>query len=183
MKTIKILILSLMIVSCGTRKTNVTKTEEKVKVETETVVKETETTQKESDTNIKETTKTEIDKETNVFTDITEITPQDNTKPASIKLPNGQIIDITNAKYRNEKKTDLSKEKTVSLSKYELLNKDLETALKINETLSKQNLELTNKSNQKQTERFSLSWWWLLWFLLLIPIWFGYRELKKHNVI
>lgn len=169
-----ILLSTLLIVSCGARKTSKSETTEKAKTETEIIAKETETKQSETNTNVKETKSTTIDKENNIVSEVTEITPDDKTKPALVKLPNGQIIDITNAKYRNVKTTDLSKEKTVSLSKYELVQKDLKTALKINNALIKQNKELLKQLETKDVDIKANNFW--NWFILIVCliafIWF-----------
>jgi len=169
------LFLLLFMTSCGSRKTNTEKVKEEVKIETSEVVTEKETTETKTDVNVKVDTKTKVDTEKNVVTDITEITPQDNSKPSTIKLPNGQTIDITNAKYRNEKTTDLSKEKTISISKYELLQKQLKEALRIAEKVNRQNIKLLSERKNKQTEK-TYSWWNLLWLLLIIPIYYFYRK-------
>lgn len=171
----KYLLLLLLITSCASRKTNTEKVKEVQKIETSEVVTEKQTTETKTDTNIKVDTETKVDTEKNVVTDITEITPQDNSKPSIIKLPNGQTIDITNAKYRNEKTTDLSKEKTISISKYQLLQKQLENKVKEYEKLFKENTELKKDTKNKQTEK-TYSWWNLLWFLLIIPIYYFYRK-------
>lgn len=99
-----LIILTFFIIGCSSRKVNKSDTKEESKTEIVDTSKQTESKQSETNTNVKETKSTTIDKENNIVSDVTEITPDDKTKPASVKLPNGQIIDITNAKYRNEKK-------------------------------------------------------------------------------
>lgn len=178
MKT-KLIILSLIFTifatSCASRKVNKSEVKEEIKTE-QTVKEEVKTdTKKETNTNVKEVTTVTTDKEKNVVKEVTEITPDDKTKPATVKLPNGQVIDITNAKYRNEKITDLSKEKNVSVKEYQLLQKHLELAKKQRNTAVQQNAELKRKLSDKQTEaKRPFSWWWLI---LVVGV--GYLIYKK----
>jgi len=184
MKTKLILLSTILLFSCGARKTSKSETTEKVKTETEIVTKETETKQSETNTNVKETKSTTIDKENNIVSEVTEITTDDKTKPASVKLPNGQIIDITNAKYRNEKTIDLSKENTTLKLEYNKAVNIAERATKIAETLYKQNKELLNKLQDINSERkqfnygaFILSFWWF-WLLIIAMIYIGWKNRK-----
>lgn len=185
MKKSLILLSTILLISCSTRKSTTQTNKVDLKTETQTEVKETETTKTEVNTNVAETKTTTIDKENNVVKEVTEITPDDKSKPASVKLPNGQTIDITNAKYRNEKTTDLSKEKSVSLSKYELIQKDLKQALKIAETLYKENIELKQKLKNKEVVKETIFTWqfWLFFFLLLLlliaMVYVGWKKRKE----
>jgi len=189
----RILIFAVLVItalaflcSCSTRKVNKTEVKETTEVkavETETVKEEV---KKESETNTKVVTDIKVDTEKNVVSEVTEITPDDKTKPASVKLPNGQTIDITNAKYRNEKTTDLSKEKKSYLSEYQQTKKDLENALKTikkdKETIAKLNKQL----NDKQTERKGMSFWGWFWIIVcLVCAYLIYRNLnssKKQSI-
>jgi len=182
----KVLNLSLIVAvavgvgSCSTRKVETSK--ETVKEQTEQTVKETETetTTKQTDTNTKVTTDVKIDTEKNVVSEVTEITAKDETKPASVKLPNGQTIDLTNAKYRNVKTSDLSKEKKVSISEYNKVKKELKKALiqsrKDKETIVKLQKQIKQKKVNKQQYNI-LSFWWL-WLLIILMIYIGYRYRK-----
>jgi Fe2+ transport system protein B len=169
MKHTLIILSAFVLFGCASRKVNSTEVKETTEVkavETETLKEEI---KKESETNTKVVTDIKIDTEKNVVTEVTEITPEDKTKPASVKLPNGQIIDITNAKYRHEKKTDLSKEKKSYLSEYQQTKKDLENALKTikkdKETIAK----LTRQLKDKETKSERGFPWWIL---ILITIFF-----------
>jgi hypothetical protein len=176
-----ILILAFLLFSCGARNVN------KEDIKTDSIAKtidvvKTETKINENtNENIKVTNKTEINKENNIVTEVTEITPDDKTKPASVKLANGQVIDITNAKYRNEKTTDLSKEKKVSISEYNKVKKELKKALiqsrKDKETIVKLQKQIKQKKVNKQQYNI-LSFWWL--YLLIIIAYIGYRYYKGN---
>jgi len=164
------LLLLLFMTSCGSRKTNVEKVKEEVKIETSEVVTEKETTETKTDVNIKVDTETKVDTEKNVVTETKTIKPIDATKKSNYKG-----IEFENAEINETKTTDLSKEKFVSISKYQLLQKQLKEALKIAEKVNKQNIELINERKNKQTEK-TYSYWNLLWFLLIIPIYYFYRK-------
>lgn len=171
----------LMTCSCSARKVDkqTTQINENTKIETSKYLKED--VKKESETNIKETKTTTIDEAKNIVTEVTEIIPIDATKKATATDVNGRIIDITNAKYRNEKTTDLSNKKFVEAKDYLEVKKDLETALKIAEERGKAIIELQKQIDIKNSEKkgFNLfSLWWLL-LLLLIPIWAYRKEILK----
>lgn len=175
MKTkLTLIALAFLLIGCASRKVNKSEVKEEVKTE-QTVKEEVKTdTKKETNTNVKEVTTVTTDKEKNVVKEVTEITPDDKTKPATVKLPNGQIIDITNAKYRNEKTTDLSKEKTVSVKEYQLLQKRLELAKKQLNTAIQQNAELKRKLSDKETEAKSFfSYWWII--IIILFCYFFYK--------
>jgi len=157
MKKTITLLTALLLIGCGSRKSSVTKLEEK----------KTETIQKVETDNSIIKTETITDTKTDEVTEIETIEPIDNTKPF--------IVD--GKSYTNTK---------VVKSKTKRLNTDNS---KVNTNVVNDKNKSENKRTQsvvvkkdKVTDR-TMSLWWLLWFLLLIPIWFGYKELKKHNVI
>lgn len=166
----KYLLLLLILTSCASRKTNAEKVKEEVKIEMSEVVTEKETTETKTDVNIKVDTKTKVDTEKNVVTETKTIKPIDATKKSNYKG-----IEFENAEINETKTTDLSKEKFVSLKDYELLMKDTEKAIKIAERLNKENIQLKTEIKNKETEK-TYSWWNLLWFLLIIPIYYFYRK-------
>jgi len=142
----KYLFLLLILTSCGTRKTNTEKVKEEVKIET------SETT---TDKSIIETNVKVID-----CTDTSEqiIEPIDNTK---------EIV-IDGKTYKNVRFKTLKKKNNISIDKKEVIK---------NNVVKKANTKAETKIDKKvkQTERKS-SYWWLLWFLLIIPIYYLYRK-------
>lgn len=188
MKTKKLILLIatiLVAVSCSSRKSTTQTDKVDLKTETETKVKETETTQTEVNTNVTETKSVTIDKENNVVKEVTEIVPIDATKESVFTDAKGQKFNLNNAKYRNEKTTDLSKEKSVSLSKYELIQKELTEVKKESDLLLKENVSLKQQLKNKATDKESIFGWefyvFLLFFFILIiaMIYIGYKKRKE----
>ena len=182
----KLIILStFLIIGCGARKTQKSETNEKVKTETEIVTKETETKQSETNTNVKETKSTTIDKENNIVKEVTEIVPIDATKESIFTDAKGQKYNLNNSKYRNEKTTDLSKEKSVSLSKYELIQKQLNLVIKQRNEVLKENIELKRQLKNKTTDKQTIFTWQFyvffsfLLFLIIAMIYIGYKKRKE----
>ena len=133
---------AIFLTSCGSRKVNKSETKEQEQI-TEKITLETETTAIDN-TKIVDTS----------TTDEIEICPVSDSLPMVV---NG--ITYKNAKIRRKKiKNNISIAKDV----------------KIQHNAEKSDLKVV-KSNKvievKQTERKE-SYWWLLWFLLLIPIWY-----------
>jgi len=132
--------------SCGTRKTNTEKVKEVQKIETSETITEKETIE----TNVKV-----ID-----YTDTSEqiIEPIDNTKEIVI---DGKV-------YKNVRFKTLKKKNNIVIEKKEVIQNNV-----VKKANTKAETKIDNKI--KQTERKS-SYWWLLWFLLIIPIYFIYRK-------
>jgi hypothetical protein len=141
---------AIFLTSCGSRKVNKSETKEQEQ-KTEKITLETET-------RVTDNTKI-IDTST---TDEFEICPVSDTIPMVI---NG--ITYKNAKIkRSKKKNNISIVKDV----------------KVQHKAQKSDLKVV-KSNRiievKQIERKE-SYWWLLWFLLLIPVYFAYKKYKHY---
>jgi hypothetical protein len=141
---------AIFLTSCGSRKVN--------KSEIKEQEQKTEKSTLETETRVTDNTKI-IDTST---TDEFEICPVSDTIPMVI---NG--ITYKNAKIKRSKKKN-----NISIAK----------DLKVQHKEQKSGL-VTVKANKvveiKQTERKE-SYWWLLWFLLLIPIYFGYKKYKHY---
>jgi len=142
----KYLFLLLILTSCGSRKTNTDKVKEVQKIETSETI---------TDKSIIETNVKVID-----CTDTQEqiIEPIDNTK---------EIV-IDGKTYRNVRFKTLKKKNNISTTQKEVIQ---------NNVIKKANTKAETKIDKKvkQTERKS-SYWWLLWFLLIIPIYYLYRK-------
>ena len=133
MKTKLILLSALLLIGCGTRKTQQTKTDVTTKeVTTDNSVIETKT-----DTNTKVIDCT--------LTDEIEIIPIDNTK---------EII-VNNKSYKNVRIKYKKTKNNVTTNKVEKVAKKQQNAIKIK---SKASIEV----KQKETERNSNYWWLLL---------------------
>jgi len=142
------LITAIVLTSCGSRKVSKSETKEQEQ-KSEKITLETET---------RVTNNTKIlDSST---TDEIEICPVSDTIPMVV---NG--ITYINAKIKRSKKKN-----NISIIK----------DVKVQHNAQKSDLKVV-KSNRiievKQTERKE-SYWWLLWFLLLIPIYFVYKKYK-----
>lgn len=144
------LITAIFLTSCGSRKVQKSETKEQEQ-KTEKITLETET-------RVTDNTKI-IDTST---TDEIEIIPVDNTLPFTV---NGK--EYKNAKIRHKKnKNNISIEKDVKIQHN--AQKEAVVMVKRNKIIE-----------VKQTERKE-SYWWLLWFLLLIPIYFAYKKYKHY---
>lgn len=144
------LIAAIVLTSCGSRKVAKSETKEQEQI-TEKITLETET-------RVTDNTKI-VDTST---TDEIEIVPVDNSLPFTI---NGK--EYKNVKIRHKKsKNNIS------------INKDV----KVQHKAQKEGIVMVKRSKiieVKQTERKE-SYWWLLWLLLLIPIYFGYKKYKDN---
>jgi len=133
---------AIFLTSCGSRKVNKSETKEQEQ-KTEKITIETET-------RVTDNTKI-VDTST---TDEIEICPVSDSLPMVV---NG--ITYKNAKIRRKKsKNNIS------------INKDV----KVQHSAQKEGVVMVKRNKiieVKQTERKE-SYWWLLWFLLLIPIWY-----------
>jgi len=141
---------AIFLSSCGSRKVNKSETKE----------------QEQKNEKITLETKTRITDNTKIvdtsICDEIEIVPVDNTLPFTI---DGK--EYKNAKIRHKKsKNNIS------------INKDV----KVQHKAKKEGIVMVKRNKiieVKQTERKE-SYWWLLWFLLLIPIYFAYKKYKHY---
>lgn len=144
------LLILILLSSCGSRKVQKSETKEQEQ-KTEKITHETETRVNDNTKIVDTSTMDEI-----------EICPVSDTLPMII---NG--ITYKNAKIRHKKsKNNISIQKDV----------------KIQHKAKKEGVVMVKRNKiieVKQTERKE-SYWWLLWFLLLIPIYFGYKKFKVY---
>jgi hypothetical protein len=148
MRAYKFIFLFLILASCGSRKVAIDKIDTVVKVDSTSTIKKDEVVVTQNNVSI------------NTDTDEMEICPISDTIPMVV---NG--ITYKNAKIkRSKKKNNISIVKDV----------------KVQHNAQKSDLKVV-KSNRiievKQTERKE-SYWWLLWFLLLIPAYYLWRKYK-----
>jgi hypothetical protein len=139
---------AIFLTSCGSRKVAKSETKEQEQ-KIEKITLETETRVTDNTKIVDTSTCDEI-----------EIVPVDNTLPFTV---NGK--EYKNVKIRHKKsKNNIT------------INKDV----KVQHNAQKEGLVMVKRNKiieVKQTERKE-SYWWLLWFLLLIPIYFGYKKYK-----
>ena len=150
MAIVTALIAAIVLTSCGSRKVSKSEIKEQEQ-KTEKITLETETR---VTNNIKI-----LDSST---TDEIEICPVFDTLPMVV---NG--ITYKNAKIRHVKKKN-----NISIAK----------DVKVQHNAQKSGVVMVKRNKVievKQTERKE-SYWWLLWFLLLIPIYFGYKKFKVY---
>jgi lipopolysaccharide export LptBFGC system permease protein LptF len=144
------LFFAIVLTSCSSRKVAKSETKEQDQ-KTEKITLETET-------KVTDNTKI-IDTST---TDEIEIVPVDNTLPFTV---NGK--EYKNVKIRHKKsKNNISIVKDV----------------KVQHNAQKEGVVMVKRNKVievKQTERKDL-YWWLLWFLLLIPVYFAYKKYKHY---
>lgn len=175
MKKSLILLSTILLISCSSRKSTTQTDKVDLKTNIEVQTKEVESTKVEVNTNVTETKSTTIDKENNVVKEVTEIVPIDATKESVFTDAKGQKFNLNNSKYRNEKTTDLSKEKSVALSKYELIQKELTDVKKERDLLLKENVSLKQKLKDKQVVSEKGNFWnWVILILLILAFayWF-----------
>jgi hypothetical protein len=141
---------AIFLTSCGSRKVQKSETKETEKTEIKTEEK--------TETRVTDNTKI-IDTSTS---DEIEICPVSDSLPMVV---NG--ITYKNAKIRRKKsKNNIS------------INKDV----KVQHKAKKEGIVMVKRNKiieVKQIERKD-SYWWLLWFLLLIPIYFAYKKYKHY---
>lgn len=113
---------------------------------------------------ISEKTETKIAEKTKIIdvsaSDEIEFIPIDNTLPFIIKGETFKNVKIKHSK----KKNDITTTKDIKVAQNK--RKEVKTDIKRGKTII-----------EKKIERKS-SYWWLLWFLLLIPIYILYRKFK-----
>lgn len=157
-KLIVTILISLLLISCGTRKTQSSISEVKKDSITSVVVnQESKSQEKEKDT-------------LSISYDVSEeeisITPIDTSKAMSV---NGKI-------YKNVKLTVKKKQDKTTLNSASAKTKEKSEKLKVK---ASSEVKIKEKSKEKGTERNSISW---LWFLIILPvagvIFYLYRKQK-----
>lgn len=142
------LITAIVLTSCGSRKVQKSETKETEKTEIKTEEK--------TETKLTDNTKI-VDTST---TDEIEIVPVDNSLPFTI---NGK--EYKNVKIRHKKsKNNISINKDVKVQ--HKAQKEAVMMVKRNKIIEVKQIERKNR------------YWWLLWFLLLIPTYFAYKKYK-----
>jgi len=166
-----LLLIAIITIGCGSRKSQVSKIEEKKSETTEVKTKEVETAETKTYTNTKVYIKTETNEKTGVVTKTKTIKPVDPKQESEYK---GQKF--KNAEIHETETTNISDKKTTTNDNTVINKKEAENKRKEAETELKKKEESERLEKLKNTERkFSLLD--LLWLLLLIPIFLGCRYL------
>lgn len=150
----------LALCSCGTRKVNKSTTEIKEVSKTETSILDTSKTVTKTNINIKIVE----DKSTDEFI----VEAVDTSKVSIFEGKQFKNARLTNRKTNSNKVVD--KKETSDITQ--------RNSIKI--AVKEDNSKTTNIA-VKNTEKIT-SYWWLLWFLLLIPIYYGYRFVKNYHL-
>jgi hypothetical protein len=151
MKTKLILLSTILLFSCGTRKVNKSDTKE----ETQIAILDTSKTETKTDTNIKVIDCTDTDEIT--------IVPVDNTKEIIV---NGKKYFNVSLKHRKVKNN--------------ITTNKVDKVAKIEQKSVKTNVKAKKVIEVKQVERKGvsfLSFWWL-WLLIIIGIYVGWKNRK-----
>jgi len=152
-----LLLIAIITISCGSRKSQVSKVEEKKVEAIQTVEKDNSIIKTESF----------VDTKTDEVTEIETIEPIDNSKPFIV---DGKTY--TNTKVVKAKTKRL---KTDKVNTNVVVNNDIKRS---------ENKRVESKTDIKNAVRertFNL--WQLLWLLLLIPIFLGIRYLKNKATV
>lgn len=155
MKKITLLLATIILTSCGARKSEVKKEDTKTEIKTEEVTKIDAVT---------ETTVTD-----NTITDTQEwnIEPVDNNKPIEVTKPDGSKITIYNGRIQSKTKKEVADKKEIT--------KEVVQAVK--ET--KADVKQETSSKEKNTDRKAYNGW-MWWLLLLIPLAIVARYIYKR---
>jgi hypothetical protein len=145
--------LFLILVSCGSRKVAIDKTDIVVKVDSTSTIKKDEVVVTQNNISI------------NTDTDEVEITPIDSTKPVVIGEQK-----YFNAKIRYKK----TKVKMVDTTKKSEVKKEVQEVKVV-----KNKKEKVFKKQVDKKESFTVFWWWLLIILLIVLFFYTYRKLNK----
>ena len=175
MKKTITLLTALLLLSCGSRKTEVSK--EQKKVDTEVTAKQTET----KTTDQKQTAKVETTKDVTIETkeDNFEIIPIDATKESTATF-NGKTYNLKNAKLSNVNKNVLSKDNSKIIENYE-------NELKLSQIREFEHLERISELERSKTKTTERTNTWSLFFLgiaigvfLCIMLYIGYVKRKEN---
>ena len=151
MKKILLFFIAIIFISCGIRKVEKSTLDVKKDVDKEVATVDNKVSEAKTETN------------NDVTTDDIEIVPIDSTKAIEVVAPDGRVTKYKNARISNKKTVD--KTKVVNDVK----------AVEVSQTKASEKSNEVTKASEKKTERTS-SYWWLLWLLLLIPLYFLWKK-------
>jgi hypothetical protein len=167
MKNLILILISVLLFSCGTRKTSKSQTE--IKTEASTTIEASTVAASETEKQTETETKTDIAVKNDIIDEAEKLEPIDPDKPIikTTETKDGKTISTwQNAKVDISKKADKSEKSTTGDIKEktaEKTKKDLTEKVKVKED-EKVDIEI----DTKDTTKTPMSNWWYL--LLLIPI-------------
>jgi len=185
-KSITIL-TALILIGCGTRKTQKSLTKSESETKTEVTVNERTLTETKEESNVNISTKTETNKETNETIKTTNVKPIDNTKPATYKDAKGNLIDLTNSELTTTETIRKAKEMIADLKDVvanEKVTKNEEKDLNIK---GKNETEASDLNKNGNTHRTNVGkWWqWLIFIGLVIGlfwwVWWSKRKVEEKS--
>lgn len=168
---IKIIVLVVVLSSCGARKAESYKTKESAKEEfsNQSKSEQTEQSQAKGEINVKKSEEVTVDNQNQIVTKKETIEPVDSTKPASYIDNEGRKQELNNSKKTTETRTEINNTKTESKAK-------TEASGKIESQSDKRKAEHKNikaksvaekQAKAKVVNSESWNYWKLLW--LLVP--------------
>jgi ATP-dependent Zn protease len=165
------LLLLLWMTSCGTRKVQTSNTKKVDELEQKSIDKKDLTVQDTS--NVKVTNKVESTDETTTEKKI--YTPIDPTKPSTFIDDKGNKKELNNTSYTEEKTSSKSNKKAKTNTETSSNTKIIDKGIK--SSISK--IKVKVESKNKESERTSLRWIWLLWLIpiiLIIYLFWKYKD-------
>lgn len=154
-------------ISCGARKSDVAQKAEEKKVESLTKIDTSSTT------NIVKKEETKIDDINKTVVEETIFEPKDPTRPATYidalgkkyQLDNSKVI-IKKVTIQNNTQTDSNIKIDLSKNQKSVINQKIKT-------------QSETKEKAKKIDRDPVSWWNLLWLLIPVAIYLGWKKYKS----
>lgn len=167
-KLILTILLILTLWSCGTRNTKKTEIKEEEKTEIDSSEKSDE--KKEEDRKTVKEEESDIEEESEI------LIPTDPSKPIkkTVEEKDGKKTTTwENASVDTSKKKEKSKKKEVTDEK---IKTEIKKEVKQKQVASKKKSDVS-----KETERKMGFPYWMLWFLILIPVYLAYKKYKEKK--
>lgn len=166
---IKIIVLVVVLSSCGSRKVTRTESKEAAKAEfsDQSKSEQTEQSQTKGEINVKKSEEVTVDNQNQILTKKETIEPVDPTKPASYTDKDGKKQELNNSKKTIETRTQMNNTKTETKAKTETSGKTETKAqkkdLKNKDIKAKSATKKLAKKNHVNREAWSVwNWVWLL---------------------
>ena len=166
---IKIILLVVVLSSCGSRKVTRTESKEDAKAEfsNQSKSEQTEQSQTKGEINVKKSEEVTVDNQNQILTKKETIEPVDPTKPASYTDKDGKKQELNNSKKTTETRTQMNNTKTETKAKTETSGKTETKAqkkdLKNKDIKAKSATKKLAKKNHVNREAWSVwNWVWLL---------------------
>ena len=172
---------SLTLVSCGSRHSTVDTSVSKANETGKTNSVDASKIETATNNNLKVDKKTEYNKDTDELIETETFTPIDPTKLATYIDDDGKTQTLDNTSKTKTKTRRSINEKNKDDTSSDLSNKSTVLEQKDVVTNSMYNKQSQVEVKHKETERTS-SYWWLLWLLLLIPLYLLWKNKSKFLI-